>query len=267
MKIAIAGKGGSGKTSISGTMARLLARGGQNVLAIDGDSNPNLALTLGIPAGRMSEMPTLPPNLLRRTTAGAELTQSLDEIKASHSVTGPDGVQLLVMALPQHANTGCLCHMHATVRSIIDAVSEDGNDVCVLDTEASPEHLSRGTAQYADALLAVVEPYFKSLETGRRMAALAQDLGLERVALVANKIRDERELEAVQTFADRHKLELGGTVPFDECFIGAERASEAPLDFAPDAPAVQAIDEIAHRWAGNGNGAPVTTTRVPERLP
>jgi CO dehydrogenase maturation factor len=254
MKLAIAGKGGSGKTSISGTMARLLARGGQRVLAIDGDSNPNLALTLGIPAERMSAMPTLPPDLLRRTTAGAELTQSLEQIKASHSVTGPDGVDLLVMALPEHANTGCLCHMHATVRSIIDAVSDDARDVCILDTEASPEHLSRGTAMYADAMLAVVEPYFKSLETGRRMAALAQDLGLERVALVANKIRDERELDAVRTFASNHNLELGGTVPFDDAFIGAERKGIAPLDFAPDAPAIGAIDEIAHRWAGNGNG-------------
>jgi len=254
MKLAIAGKGGSGKTSISGTMARLLARGGQNVLAIDGDSNPNLALTLGIPAERMSDMPVLPPDLLRRTSEGAELTQSLDDIKASHSVSGPDGVQLLVMALPQHANTGCLCHMHATVRTIIDAVSDDGRDVCILDTEASPEHLSRGTAIYADAMLAVVEPYFKSLETGRRMAALATDLGLERVALVANKIRDERELEAVQGFADKHGLEVGGVVPYDECFSAAEQASQAPLDFAADAPAMHAIDEIAHRWAGNGNG-------------
>ncbi len=70
MKLAIAGKGGSGKTSISGTMARLLARSGRRVLAIDGDSNPNLALTLGIPAERMSDMPVLPPDLLRRTPGG-----------------------------------------------------------------------------------------------------------------------------------------------------------------------------------------------------
>lgn len=252
MKLAIAGKGGSGKTSISGTMARLLARSGHRVLAIDGDSNPNLALTLGIPAERMSDMPTLPPDLLRRTTSGAELTQSLEQIKAAHSVTGPDGVDLLVMALPQHANTGCLCHMHATVRSIIDAVSDDERDVCILDTEASPEHLSRGTAVYADAMLAVVEPYFKSLETGRRMAVLARDLGLERVALIANKIRDERDQVAVQAFADKHDLELGGTVPFDELFADAERVGRAPLDFGPEAPAIHAIDEIAQRWARNG---------------
>jgi len=85
------------------------------------------------------------------------------------------------------------------------------------------------------------------------MAALAHDLGLERVALVANKIRDERELAVVQAFADRHDLELGGTVPFDECFLDAERASEAPLDFAGDAPAIRAIDEIARRWGRNGH--------------
>jgi CO dehydrogenase maturation factor len=106
MKLAIAGKGGSGKTSISGTMARLLAREGHSVLAIDGDSNPNLALTLGIPPERMSDMPTLSRDLLKRTPEGAELTKSLDEVCASHSMSGPDGVRLLVMAHPQHAGTG-----------------------------------------------------------------------------------------------------------------------------------------------------------------
>ena len=106
MKLAIAGKGGSGKTSISGTMARLLARQGHSVLAIDGDSNPNLALTLGIPAERMSALPTLPADLLRRGEQGIELTKSLDEICDSHSLAGPDGVTLLVMAHPQHAGTG-----------------------------------------------------------------------------------------------------------------------------------------------------------------
>ncbi len=107
VKLAIAGKGGSGKTSISGTMARLLARSGQRVLAIDGDSNPNLALTLGIPPESMNDLPTLSRDLLRRTDEGmAELTQTLDEVCESHSVTGPDGVTLLVMAHPAHAGTG-----------------------------------------------------------------------------------------------------------------------------------------------------------------
>ena len=106
MKLVIAGKGGSGKTSISGTLARLLARDGHKVLAIDGDSNPNLALTLGIPVEQINSVPTLPRDLLRRTTEGVELAKTLEQVCDSHSVTGPDGVSLLVMAHPQHAGTG-----------------------------------------------------------------------------------------------------------------------------------------------------------------
>jgi CO dehydrogenase maturation factor len=106
VKLAIAGKGGSGKTSISGTMARSLARSGHKVLAIDGDSNPNLALTLGLPLERMTEMPTLTRDMLKRSETGSELAQSIDEICDTHSIPAPDGVTLLVMANPQHAGTG-----------------------------------------------------------------------------------------------------------------------------------------------------------------
>src|SRR5215208_2321159 len=137
--------------------------------------------------------------------------------------------------------------MHATVRSVIQAAPAAEQDVCILDTEASPEHLSRGTARYADAMLAVVEPYYKSLEAGRRMAALAQDLGLDRVALVANKIRDDRDLAAVREFAAQHELELAGVVPYDEAMPAAERAGAAPLDFAPDSEAVAAIGDLARK--------------------
>jgi CO dehydrogenase maturation factor len=256
MKLAIAGKGGSGKTSIAGTMARLFGREGKSVLAIDGDSNPNLALTLGISAERMNEVPTLPRDLLHRTDDGIELTETLGEIRSSHSLSGPDGVTLLVMAHPQpdEAGTGCLCGMHATVRTLIESASEDDADVCVLDTEASPEHLTRGTAKYAETMLTVVEPYYKSLETGRRMAALATDLGLKRVVLVANKVRDERELGAVREFSSKHGLEVVGVVPYDESLPAAEREQEAPLDHAPDAPAIVAIAELIQRVNGATSG-------------
>jgi CO dehydrogenase maturation factor len=142
--------------------------------------------------------------------------------------------------------------MHATVRSVIEAAARRPEEVCILDTEASPEHLSRGTARYADGMLIVVEPYFKSLETGRRMAVLARDLGLERVALVANKIRDEGELGAVREFASAHDLEVAGVIPFDDRLPESERAAAAPLDFAPDAPAVEAIGRLTREWVGNG---------------
>ena len=125
--------------------------------------------------------------------------------------------------------------------------------MCILDTEASPEHLARGTARYADAMLAVVEPYYKSLETGRRMAVLAKDLGIERVALVANKVRDDRDREAVEAFADTHGLDIAGVVPFDDAMPGAEREGVAPLDHAPDAAAIAAIRELSETMVG-GNG-------------
>jgi CO dehydrogenase maturation factor len=260
MKLAIAGKGGSGKTSISGTLARLIARGGHSVLAIDGDTNPNLALTLGIPADRINDLPVLPSGLLERGEEGFELKKSLAELRATHSVEGPDGVTLLVMAHPheEDAGTGCYCGMHATVRELIESATDADADVTLLDTEASPEHLTRGTAKYADVMLTVVEPYFKSLETGRRMAELARGLGLKRVLLVANKVRDEKELAAVQEFAKKHRLEIVASVPFDESFVEAERAEASPVDFNPEAPAVEAIAGLARKLSVNGssNGGP-----------
>ena len=87
-------------------MARVLAREGKRVLAIDGDSNPNLALTLGLPAESMSSMPTLTRDMLKRESTGTALAVSLEKICDTHSVSAPDGVTLLVMANPQHAGTG-----------------------------------------------------------------------------------------------------------------------------------------------------------------
>jgi CO dehydrogenase maturation factor len=142
--------------------------------------------------------------------------------------------------------------MHATVRSVIEASGQGPNEVCILDTEASPEHLSRGTTRHADVMLCVVEPYYKSLETGRRMAALGTDLGIPRVALVANKIRDEREREAVTTFAERNQLDVAAVIPFDDRLPEAERAESSPLDFAPEAPAVRAIAALAEEVVAHG---------------
>lgn len=138
------------------------------------------------------------------------------------------------------------------MRSVIEAAGDRDEDVCILDTEASPEHLSRGTARYADALYAVVEPYYKSLETGRRMSVLAKDLGLERVGLIANKIRDAHERAAAEEFAQLHGLEIVGVIPFDERLPDAERAQQAPLDFAPNSPAVRAITQLAQEVASDG---------------
>ena len=107
MNLAIVGKGGAGKTSISGTLARLLARRGHRVHAIDGDPNPNLAFTLGIPPERVSDLPALSRDLVAYTEgAGYRLTKTFADICASHAVDAPDGVTLLAMAVPREAGTG-----------------------------------------------------------------------------------------------------------------------------------------------------------------
>lgn len=137
--------------------------------------------------------------------------------------------------------------MHAAVRGVIEVADDSPEDVCILDTEASTEHLLVATARHADAMFAVVEPYFTSLETGRRISVLAEDLGLKRVGLIANKVRGEEDVALVDAFAREHGIEVVGTVPYDECFREAERASRAPLDHDPEAPAMAAIDELAAR--------------------
>lgn len=111
MKIAIAGKGGSGKTTIAGTLARLLARTGRPVLAIDGDSNPNLALTLGIPAEKSSAITPVPRTVLTDVIDSdgkkvARLNQTPAEIMANFGVAAQDGVTLLLMARVDHAGAG-----------------------------------------------------------------------------------------------------------------------------------------------------------------
>ena len=245
MKLALAGKGGVGKTSIAGTLARQLGRDGHSVLALDNDLNPNLSLTLGIPAERLADLPTLPHSLARLLPTGElVLTKSIEDIVAIYAHTAPDGVKLLVGAQPTEANTGCFGFMHHTVGRVLRAAANLPGEVCILDTEASTEHLCLGTAKFADAMYAVVEPYFKSLETGRRIALLARDLGIPRVGLIANKVRDAKDLATVREFAERHEIELAGSVPQDDCFFAAERAAVAPIDFAPDAPAVVAIGEL-----------------------
>lgn len=248
MKLAIAGKGGAGKTTIAGTLARHLARDGYEVLALDNDLNPNLSLTVGIPAARLTDLPTMSPDVVRMVDGRLELAQTLDEIRAAHAMTAPDGVTVLVAGEPKTADTGCFGRMHMAMRHVVAEAPNGPDYICILDTEASTEHLKMGTAKHVDALYAVVEPYFKSLESGRRVLALARDLGIGRLALLANKVRDG-EIEVVTRFAQEHGLELVGAIPYHECFAHAERAAEAPIDFAPDAAAVVAIGDLARRIA------------------
>lgn len=122
----------------------------------------------------------------------------------------------------------------------------DGRGDVLVDMEAGLEHLSRGTTRHVDTLLAVAEPYYRSLETARRVYELAGELGIDRVRLVANKVRDAGEAEAIRAFAARHGLVLAAEVPHDEAVMRADLSGRPLLDTAPaDAPAVHAIGRLA----------------------
>jgi CO dehydrogenase maturation factor len=121
----------------------------------------------------------------------------------------------------------------------------------IVDLEAGLEHLSRGTARHVDTLLVVAEPYWKSLETAHRSVALASDLGIKAIHLVANKIRTPRDEAAVREFAGRHGLSLGGLIPYDPAVVEADERGMAPIEHRPHSPSMSAIARLAdHLLAG-----------------
>lgn len=253
MKLAVTGKGGVGKTTIAGTLARALAHDQQRVLALDADSNPNLASSLGISRDRMETLTPLPPELTewREDASGKAyvyLRQTVPEIIRTYGVTGPDGACLLVMGVVEEAGKGCRCTAHAAARGITQDMLAEA-DVAVLDMEAGLEHLGRGTVEHVDLLLIVVEPYYRALEVAGRTAALARDLGVRRIAVVANQVRNAADAAAVSEYCRKHDLELIAAVPYDEAVLEAERRGLAPIDYAPDSPAVTAIRRLAETLA------------------
>lgn len=115
----------------------------------------------------------------------------------------------------------------------------------IVDLEAGLEHLSRGTARHVETLLIVGEPYFKSLETASRSFALAKDLGIAHVSMVANKVRTPRDEETVREFAARHGLPIAAVVPYDEAVVAADERGMALIEYQPGAPSVGAIRRLA----------------------
>lgn len=114
-----------------------------------------------------------------------------------------------------------------------------------MDLEAGLEHLSRGTARHVDTLFIIGEPYFKSLETASRSFALAKDLGIRKIRMIANKIRIPRDEETVRDFASRHGLPIEAVVPFDDAVVAADEQGTALIEYQPTAASVAAIRRLA----------------------
>ncbi len=124
------------------------------------------------------------------------------------------------MGAPAHADEGCLCAAHAVVSSLLQDLGS-ADRLVVVDMEASPEHQSRGTVRHVDAIWLIVEPYYRSLETVRRMALLVAELPVPLLAPVGNKVRSVQDEDAIKEFCDRHGLGLAGTVPWSDEVVSA----------------------------------------------
>lgn len=244
MRVALAGKGGAGKTTIAATIARLAARRGIDVVAIDADSNPNLAAALGMSPAVAASLTGIPAARVSRKLTGPSLTATVEEILAAHGAVAPDGVRLLLMGAPAHAGEGCLCSAHAAVSAVLADLGEQPNTLVVVDLEASPEHVSRGTARFADLLVLVTEPYYRSLEATRRLADLAAELPSTRTVVVLNKVRSAADVEAITEFCARHGLAPIGTLPFSDAVVEADRLAQPLLDADGDGPAVAAAAAV-----------------------
>ncbi|WP_309493044.1 AAA family ATPase [Candidatus Hecatella orcuttiae] len=252
MKVAVAGKGGVGKTTVAGTLSRLLAREGYRVLAVDADPAMNLAYTLGLPAEAAAKIVPLSENseLIRERTAfdastGVyKLNPKVSDLAEKFGVPAPDGVQLLVMGTVKLGGTGCMCPANALLRALLRNLLLERGEAVVMDMEAGLEHLGRGTVRGVEALLVVVEPGGQAVETAKRIEHLAQDLGIPKLYGVGNKLRSKEEEDFIRQTLSACGIPLLEMIPYDLKLAEADRVGKAPLDYSPSCPAVEAIKNL-----------------------
>jgi CO dehydrogenase maturation factor len=250
MKIAVSGKGGVGKTLIAGTLARLFAKDGFNVLAIDNDSAMNLSYTLGIddetkekivPISKMKDV-IEERVLLKEAGPGVyNINPEVSDIPDKYKVQGPDGLQLLVLGSIEEPATGCLCPQNALIRTLLYHLFVKRNEVVIVDFEAGLEHLGRGTAKGVDVMLVITEPSQKSLDLCSKIIDLSKKLGIINVYLIANKIIDDSQLAIINNRVQKWEIPLYHSIPLDSEIMKADLNGVSPLDFNSNSKAMVSI--------------------------
>jgi CO dehydrogenase maturation factor len=250
MKVAVSGKGGVGKTLIAGGIARGFAERKYKTIAIDADSSPNLALTLGLTAEEARKITPISENkalVESKTSTGYShvynLNFSVDDIVKEYSVPTPLGVNLIVMGTVQSMGAGCMCAPTAVIRALLRYLVVETDEAVVLDLEAGVEHIGRGTARQVDVLLIVADSNLKSLEIAKHIHDMASAAGMKQLYLVGNRVMNDEQKEAIKSYADKNGLTLLDFVPFDTKVIESDMLGETPL-LNKEISAVKTIDNI-----------------------
>ena len=246
MKIAVTGKGGVGKTTLAGTLARLLARDGMDVLAIDADSDMNLASALGIdiPPSPLTDHKEFIDERAGGPAGMFKLNPKVDDVVQRFGITGPDGVRMLVMGTVEKGGSGCMCPASSFLRALLKHVVFKESSFVILDMEAGIEHLGRGTTRGIDLMIIVVEPGSRSIETASRIKDLAGDIGIEKLVAVINKVRGE-EIKEIESRLDLIGIPVLGSIPYDNSMITADLNNQSPVE--TDGTALEALKEIKKR--------------------
>jgi CO dehydrogenase maturation factor len=237
MKIAVSGKGGVGKSTVAGTLARQFAAGGYRVIAVDADPDANLAQYIGVPREQLAKLiPLIEMDKLIEERTGAKkgqigglfkLNPKVDDLPDSLSIAHK-GVRFLQLGHVKGGGTGCYCPENALLRSLMAHLLVYDKDVVILDMEAGVEHLSRGTARSVDLMLIVVEPAPASLQTARSIRDLAKDLDIGNVAVAGNRIRSDRDREIIER--ELPDFMIIGFIMYDPDIVDAEFRGLAPAD-------------------------------------
>jgi CO dehydrogenase maturation factor len=240
MKLAITGKGGVGKTTLTALLAQAYADAGRQVLAVDADPSPCLAGALGFPDDLRADLhPIAEMDELIEERTGAKpgtvggfftLNPRVDDIPERFSVLHR-GVRLLEMGSVEMGGSGCICPEAAMLKTLFTHLLFRKDDVLLLDMYAGVEHLGRATVDFVDAMLVVVEPTRRSLGTAAQIKKLANDIGLTKLYLVGNKVRNEDESKFLE--AETPGLPVLGFLPADMKVQEADRLGIPVYDHVP----------------------------------
>lgn len=240
MKIAITGKGGVGKTTLTSLLAYTYVDESYKVLAIDADPAPCLGAALGFPQNKLATLtPVAQMEALIYERTGAKpgsvggffkLNPRVDDLPERFSAVHK-GVRLLEMGAVEMGGAGCICPESAILRALTTHVLLRRDEVVLLDMYAGVEHLGRATADAVDAMLVVVEPTARSLGTAKQIKSLAEDIKLTRLYLVGSKVRDEDDRSFIEEGSPG--LPVIGHLPDDERVREADRKGEAVYFLSP----------------------------------